>query len=125
MKNKVNQILAIFLLLFSTYAFSNVIKEINFIGLNTTQQKLLLSDVDLKVGDEYSDLTSNAIIQSLFKTGLFSDISISNINGNLNILVEENPIIKYIEFKQDIDKGISAWFNQVKPYLDDEKLNDT
>jgi outer membrane protein insertion porin family len=124
MKNKLNQLLTLFLLFFTTNAYSNAINEINFIGLNNTSEKTLLNELLFKVGDEYSDSVSNAIVQELFKTGLFSDISISNINGNLNILVEENPVIKYIEFKQDIDKGISAWFNQVKPYLDDEKLNE-
>ena len=122
MKNKVNQILAIFLLLFSTYAFSNVIKEINFIGLNTTQQKLLLSDVDLKVGDEYSDLTSNAIIQSLFKTGLFSDISITNNQGSIDIALVENPTIKYFEFILESDSSFSNWLKNEKMLISIEML---
>ena len=93
MKNKLNQLLALFFLFFTTNAYSDAINEINFIGLNNTSEKTLLNELLFKVGDEYSDSVSNAIIQELFKTGLFSDISISNINGNLNILVEENPVI--------------------------------
>ena len=45
----------------------------------------LLKEIPLKIGDKFSDSESNLIIESLFKTGLFSDISITNNEGVINI----------------------------------------
>ena len=124
MKNKSNQLLAFLLLFFTSHAYSESINEINFIGLNNASEELLLQKLPINIGDEYSDSSGDIIIQSLFNTGLFSDISIKIINGKLDVLLEENPLIKYVEFDQDIDKGISAWLNQIKPHLNSEKLEE-
>ena len=124
MKNKSNQLLAFLLLFFTSHAYSESINEINFIGLNNASEELLLQKLPINIGDEYSDSSGDIIIQSLFNTGLFSDISIKIINGKLDVLLEENPLIKYVEFDQDIDKGISAWLNQTKPHLNSEKLEE-
>ena len=75
MKNILNQLLALLFLFFTSQTLSSPINEINFIGLNNTSENTLLKYIPLSTGDEYSDSASNAIIQSLFKTGLFSDIS--------------------------------------------------
>ncbi|MBT3684096.1 MAG: outer membrane protein assembly factor BamA [Cryomorphaceae bacterium] len=124
MKNKSNQLLAFLLLFFTSHAYSESINEINFIGLNNASEELLLQKLPINIGDEYLDSSGDIIIQSLFNTGLFSDISIKIINGKLDVLLEENPLIKYVEFDQDIDKGISAWLNQTKPHLNSEKLEE-
>ena len=124
MKNKSNQLLAFLLLFFTSHVYSESINEINFIGLNNASEELLLQKLPINIGDEYSDSSGDIIIQSLFNTGLFSDISIKIINGKLDVLLEENPLIKYVEFDQDIDKGISAWLNQTKPHLNSEKLEE-
>ena len=118
------QLLAFLLLFFTSHAYSESINEINFIGLNNASEELLLQKLPINIGDEYSDSSGDIIIQSLFNTGLFSDISIKIINGKLDVLLEENPLIKYVEFDQDIDKGISAWLNQTKPHLNSEKLEE-
>ena len=122
MKNKSNQLLAFLLLFFTSHAYSESINEINFIGLNNASEELLLQKLPINIGDEYSDSSGDIIIQSLFNTGLFSDISIKIINGKLDVLLEENPLIKYVEFDQD--KGLSAWLNQTKPHLNSEKLKE-
>jgi outer membrane protein insertion porin family len=124
MKNKLKHFLVILLLFFTVQTYANTINEINFIGLNNNSENLLLTQVPVKIGDEFTDSDSNSIIQSLFKTGFFSDISVINNNGKLDISLKENPIIKYVEFNQDIDKGLSAWLNQVKPHLDNIKLKE-
>jgi outer membrane protein insertion porin family len=124
MKNKSNQLLAFLLLFFTSHVYSESINEINFIGLNNASEKLLLQALPINIGDEYSDSSGNIIIQSLFNTGLFSDISLTVSNGKLDVLLKENPLIKYVEFDQDIDKGISAWLNQIKPHMTSEKLEE-
>ena len=85
MKIKLNYILALFFLIFTTHSYSNVINTINFIGLNNATENSLLDKIPLKIGDEYSGSSSDSIIKSLFKTGLFSDISIINNEDILDI----------------------------------------
>ena len=109
MKNNLNQVLVLLFLFFTTQAYSNTINEINFIGLNNTSESNLLKEIPLKIGDKYSDTSSNTIIQSLFKTGLFSDISVNNSEGSINIILKENPTIKYFEFNLDSEPGFSNW----------------
>ena len=124
MKNKLNQLFVLLFIFFSSHAFSSPINEINFIGLNNTSENTLLKYIPLNTGDEYSDSASNAIIQSLFKTGLFSDISLSNNEGVLNITLTENPIIKYFEFKLDSGSGFSNWLKGEKMLMNTELLDE-
>ena len=102
MKNKLNHVLVIVFLFFTTNVYSNPIEKINFIGLNNTTENTLLKEIPLKVGDEYSDSASDTIIQSLFQTGLFSDISVTSNEGNINITLVENPTIKFFVFNIDL-----------------------
>ena len=124
MKNKLIQSLFLLFIFFANQAYSNTINSINFIGLNNVAESTLLKYVPLKVGDEYSDSASNATIQSLFKTDLFSDISIINNDGVINISVLENPTIKYFEFNLDSDSGFSNWLKNEKKLLTPEQLNE-
>ena len=124
MKNKLNHVLVIVFLFFTTNAYSNPINEINFIGLNNTSENSLLKEIPIKIGDEYSDSASNAIIQSLFKTGLFSDISVSNSEGNVNVTLVENPTIKFFDFSLDSGSGFSNWLKSEKMLMSTELLKE-
>jgi outer membrane protein insertion porin family len=122
MKNKFNQTLALLLLFFTSHAYSETINEINFIGLNNTSENLLLKKIPIKVGGEYSDSASNAIITSLYRTGFFSDIQVSNIDNILNISLTENPVIKFFDFSFDNGSGFSNWIKGEKNLMNSEEL---
>ena len=94
MKNNLIKSLILLFIFFANQAYSNTVNAIKFIGLNNTTENTLIKYVPFKIGDEYTDSASNATIQSLFETGLFSDISIINNDGVINIYVLENPTIK-------------------------------
>ena len=124
MKNKLNHVLVIVFLFFTTHAYSNPINEINFIGLNNTSKNTLLKEIPLEIGDEYTESSSNTIIQSLFQTGLFSDISITNNEGTINIALVENPTIKYFNFNLDSGPGFSNWLKGEKMLISTELLDE-
>ena len=124
MKNKLNHVLVIVFLFFTTNVYSNPIEKINFIGLNNTTENTLLKEIPLKVGDEYSDSASDTIIQSLFQTGLFSDISVTSNEGNINITLVENPTIKFFVFNIDSGSGFSNWLKGEKLLLSTETLKE-
>ena len=122
MKNKFNQLFALLLVFLSAQAYSNPINEINFIGLNNTSERILLKEININVGDEYSDAASNKIIESLFKTGLFSDISVTNIQGSLSITLVENPTIKFFDVTLETDSSFRSWLKGEKMFLSEELI---
>ena len=107
MKNKFIQLLALLFLFFTTQSFANPINKINFIGLNNTSESTLLSLIPFEAGQIFSPYVSDQIIESLFKTGLFENISIVKNEKSLNITLKENPTIKYLEIELSSD---SAFF---------------
>ena len=129
MKNKLNQLLALLFLFFTTQAYSNTIDKINFIGLNNTSESTLLNAIPFNTGMNFSSEDSNKIIEVLFDTGLFSDISIVNNENTINITLVENPIIKYFNFELDSGSGFSNWIKGEKslitPEVFDEELNNS
>ncbi|MDA7447980.1 outer membrane protein assembly factor BamA [Candidatus Pseudothioglobus singularis] len=124
MKTKFTHYIFLFFLFFTTHAYSNLVEEFNFIGLNNTSEKTLLKEIPIKVGDEFLDNDSSAIIQSLFKTGLFSDISLTQSKGAINITVVENPTIKYFNFILDSGSGFSNWLKGEKMLFGNEILDE-
>jgi outer membrane protein insertion porin family len=124
MKNKFNQLLTLLFLFFTTQTYSSPIDKINFIGLNNVSENTILKEIPFEIGDEYSDSASNEIIQSLFKTRLFSDISIIFTEGVLNITLAENPTIKYFEINLDSGSGFSNWLKGEKMLISQELLEE-
>ena len=124
MKNKFIQLLTLILLFFTTQAFANPINKINFIGLNTSSESSLLEILPFKIGQDFSPYVSDKIIESLFQTGLFSNIIILKNKSSLDIKVTENPLIKFFDISLDIGSGISKWLKNEKIYLSQEVLNE-
>ena len=127
MKNKLIQYLTILFLFFTSQAFSTPINKINFIGLNNISESSLLKEIPFTIGMDFSSYESNKIIEALFKTELFSDISIVNTEDSLEITLVENPIIKYVDLKLESDSGLSGWLKGEKMLITgeifDEQLN--
>ena len=124
MKNKLSNSLFLLFLFFATNVYSNSITEITFIGLNNTSKDKLLNELPVKAGDEYSDSASNAIIKSLFETGLFSDITVINNDGSLKITLLENPTIKFFDISLDTGRGFSNWIKGEKLLISTEVLDE-
>ncbi|WP_416686148.1 outer membrane protein assembly factor BamA [Candidatus Pseudothioglobus sp. Uisw_041] len=124
MKNKFIQSLALLLLFFTTQAFANPINKINFIGLNNSSESTLLSLMPFKTGQNFSPYVSDQIIESLFKTGLFENISIVKNEKSLDITLKENSTIKYLEIELDSSSAFSTWLKGEKIHFTSEILNE-
>ena len=109
MKNKLRFLIAALFCFFTTQSISGPIERVNFIGLNNTSEDSLLKVISFQSGQEFNNNISSLMIKSLFETGLFEDISISQSQDILNITLKENPTIKYIDFKLDSGSGFSNW----------------
>ena len=124
MKNKFIQFSALLFLFFTTQSFANPINKINFIGLNNTSESTLLSLIPFEAGQIFSPYVSDQIIESLFKTGLFENISIVKNEKSLNITLKENPTIKYLEIELSSDSAFSNWLKGEKIHFTSEALNE-
>ncbi|MBC8306282.1 MAG: outer membrane protein assembly factor BamA [Pelagibacterales bacterium] len=123
MKNKLIQLSVLIFLFFTTQAYANPIDKISFIGLNTSSESSLLEILPFKIGQDFSPYASNKIIESLFATGLYENISIVKNKNSLEITLKENPNIKYLEIKLNSGSGFSNWLKNDKSHFSDEELN--
>ena len=124
MKNKLRFLIASLFFFFTTQSISSPIEKVNFIGLNNTSEESLLKVISFQSGQVFNDNVGNLMIESLFKTGLFEDISISQSKGNLNITLKENPTIKYFDFELNSGSGFSNWLKGEKILFTNEILDE-
>ena len=68
---------------------------------------------DLKIGDPISQERLNNALKQLYFTNYFSKVTINNVKGNINILVEENPIIQKVVINGIKDKKILENLNNI------------
>ncbi|SVE04567.1 uncharacterized protein METZ01_LOCUS457421, partial [marine metagenome] len=124
MKNIIIKFICLVSLLFSIQGYTNPINKIDFVGLNVISSTTLLEILPVKIGDQYNQNTSDEIIQELFNTGYFSDITVSNNKNNLTITLSENPNIKYFNVNTGTSSSWRNWFISEEELLDSDTLNE-
>ena len=75
------------------------VREIRVEGSERVEPATVLSYMDLKVGDVMTREALDASLKSLFATGLFADVTLSQEGDILVVNVVENPIINEIAFE--------------------------
>ena len=85
------------IILFSTQSFAEVVNEIKILNNDRISKKTILVFSDIKLGKNYDSNDLNKIIQDLYDTNFFSNVSINLINGILTINVVENKIIQKVD----------------------------
>ena len=124
MKNKLFQFTFLLFLFFTTQAYSSPIDNINFIGLNTTSENDIKKVLTFKAGQEFSSTSSDQIINELFETGYFSDISVVKIQNDLNITLVENPFVKYFFIDYVKPNFWSNWLDSKPELIPQESLEE-
>ena len=124
MKIKFIQHSTLLFLFFTTQAFANPINKIDFIGLNNTNESALLEIIPFEIGQNFTSNSSDLIIKSLFKTGLFENIKIIQSENSLEVILKENPIIKYFDINLDSVNGLTSWIKGEKLHLSNEVINE-
>tara|TARA_B100000965_G_scaffold327117_1_gene289805 strand:+ start:116 stop:2344 length:2229 start_codon:yes stop_codon:yes gene_type:complete len=122
------------IILFSTLfifnANSEIIKDIEVKNNNRVSKETILIFSKIEIGKDYSVNDLNLIIEDLYKTDFFSNITLEINNGLLIIDVDENKIIQQVIIngikKKDIVKILlSKISNKDKnPFLENNVLSD-
>ncbi len=76
-----------------------LIRDIQIQGVERIEPATVKSYLDLKVGDPMTRETLDAGLKSLFATGLFADVTLSQQGSALLVEVVENPVINQIAFE--------------------------
>ncbi len=86
-------------------AYAEIVKNITITGAQRIEESTIASYMDLKVGDNVDSSVTDRTLKSLFATGLFADVKVSNNAGSVNVDVIENPIINKIVFEGNEEIG--------------------
>jgi len=92
-------IFIIFISFHSTLVFSQKLESININGLDRLSRGTFLNYLPIESGDELNQEILDQSLKVLFNTDLFSKLSADFKDGVLTYDVSENPIIKYLDFK--------------------------
>ncbi len=94
-----------------------VIRQIDVRGNQRIEDDTVISYMTLKRGSTYTAAGADASIKSLFRTGLFADISMNMTGSTLIVSVAENPIINRVAFEgnSSIDSDTLNEEIQLKP----------
>ena len=100
MNRIIKSFLIIFFVLIAFHFKSNaeVVKEIDIQGNERISPETIILYGDISKGKDYNSSDINDLIKKLYETSFFLNISVKLINGKLNVIVEENPVINSIIF---------------------------
>ena len=107
-------LIIIFFIFFNqTILLAQDIKKILINGNDRVSDETVIMFSDLKIGDPISQERLNNALKQLYYTNYFSKVTINNVKGNINILVEENPIIQKVVINGIKDKNILENLNNI------------
>ncbi|MBP9049700.1 MAG: outer membrane protein assembly factor BamA, partial [Alphaproteobacteria bacterium] len=77
----------------------SMIRDIRVEGSERVEAATVLTYLSLHKGDVLNQDALDASLKSLFATGLFADVQLSENNGVLTVKVVENPVINIVQFE--------------------------
>ena len=89
----------IFYFVFNSQSYSEIVKKVKVLGNDRVSLETIMVFGDISIGSNYESEDINLLIKKLYDTTFFSNISIDLENGNLSIVVTENPIINSVIFE--------------------------
>lgn len=84
---------------FPVIASASTVNAIQVIGSERVEPSTVLTYLSLKRGDQVTQEALDEALKSLFATGLFADVQVSETGGVVSVHVVENPIINEVAFE--------------------------
>lgn len=84
---------------FSSVALGETLNNVSIQGTARIENQTVMNYLNLKTGTDVSGADIDKATKTLFATGLFSDVGIKMMDGQLNITVKENPIVHNVYFE--------------------------
>ena len=96
---KIFFVLVLFFLTFNTNSYTEIVNKVEVKGNERITLETIVIFGDITIGKNYESSDIKLLIKKLYETNFFANISVELQNGQLNIVVEENPIINTVTFK--------------------------
>jgi outer membrane protein insertion porin family len=87
----------LYFIFFNLYA--DVVQKLEVQGNKRISTETIKVYGDITLGTNYSNLEINKILKNLYNTDFFEDIKISVTSGTLKIIVNEYPVINFIDLE--------------------------
>mgnify|MGYP000594869000 FL=1 len=96
---KIFFVFILFFLAFSAKSYAEIVNRVEVKGNERITLETIVIFGDITKGKNYEPSDINLLIKKLYETNFFSNISIELQDGQLNIIVKENPIINSLVLK--------------------------
>ena len=96
---KIFFVFILFFLAFSVKSYAEIVNKVEVKGNERITLETIVIFGDITIGKNYESSDITLLIKKLYETNFFSNISIELQDGQLTILVKENPIINSIVFE--------------------------
>ena len=93
---KIFFVFILFFLVFSTKTYAEIVNNVEVEGNDRITLETIIIFGDVTIGKNYESSDITLLIKTLYETNFFSDISVELKDGQLNIVVKENPIINTV-----------------------------
>ena len=104
-----------FALIYSVFSDENQYSnEIVVEGLQRISYETTISYSEIDLNKPYTEEISNNAVKKLFDSQLFSDVSISYINGTITIRLKENPTVNLVLFEGNKSKKDEDLIEEIK-----------
>ncbi len=90
---------AISLITAPSLVMATPVRDVQVVGSERVEASTVLTYLSLKKGDEVNQDALDEALKSLFATGLFADVQVSETDGIVTVRVVENPIINEVVFE--------------------------
>lgn len=90
---------AISLIIAPSLSYASTVRDVQVVGTERVEPSTVLTYLSLQKGDDVSQDALDEALKSLFATGLFADVQVSELNGVVTVRVVENPIINEVAFE--------------------------
>lgn len=77
----------------------NAVRDIKVVGTERIEAATVMTYLDLQKGQIATQQSLDDALKSLFATGLFADVQLTENNGVVTVKVVENPIINQVAFE--------------------------
>ena len=84
-------------------AWAAQVSDIRVVGSERVEPATVMTYLSLKKGDEVTQDALDQALKSLFATGLFADVQVSENSGIVTVKIVENPVINQVAFEGNKD----------------------
>jgi outer membrane protein insertion porin family len=106
-------IILLFFTIVQSTVTAEIVKSLKVEGNERISDETIIVFGDIAIGSDYSSADLNLLIKKLYESNFFSNISAEIKNGELSLIVAENPIIQSVEINGETARKYIRKINEL------------